>query len=162
MLTKRLIVLRGLPGSGKTHVRTHSFSQLFNAHDNKLDTGYIICSADDFFTKDGEYHFDPLLLPEAHKACFMKFVEAVNAETPHILIDNTNIHAAEYAPYMTYAQAFDYTTEIVTVWASVETAMKRQTHEVPLNIMLRMYSDLVNENVPSWYNHTILLKEDSR
>lgn len=53
-----LILLRGLPGSGKT-----TFSRTFK--------DARVFAADDFFYKRGEgkYAFDPTLLGEAHLAC---------------------------------------------------------------------------------------------
>jgi len=151
-MSKHLTVLRGLPGSGKTHILA-SLSYLYCVYG---DEAAVICSADHFFMRDGEYGFDPSLLPIAHKTCFLKFVEAVDAGKQHIIIDNTNINAAEFAPYMTYAQAFDYETELVTVWVPLEVAMKRQTHGVPDQVMFKMYTDLINAQVPPWYNQRII------
>jgi hypothetical protein len=64
----RLILIRGLPGSGKT---TKAMGY--------VNDGYMHFEADDFFTKDGEYRFDANLLPAAHEWCLNKAREALRS-----------------------------------------------------------------------------------
>jgi predicted kinase len=148
---KQLIVMRGLPGSGKSFVA--------DAFRNKA--GCAVFSTDDFFMVNGHYRFDPTQLTQAHQTTFRKFVEAVNKEVEVIVIDNTNIHASEFAPYMTYAAAYGYETRLVSVWCPLQTAMDRQSHGVPAEVMIRMNRDLDrNDSIPPWYDHQVILNHE--
>jgi hypothetical protein len=149
----RVTVLRGLPGSGKSHVAGR---REFVACGNDRPEQAVICSADDFFQEGPDYHFDPSKLTDAHRTCFRKFVDAVNDSVPYIIVDNTNIHAAEFSPYVIYAEAYGYEVEVITVWVPLEKAMARQVHKVPDSVMTRMYADLLNESVPPYFNHTVI------
>lgn len=60
-----VFLIRGLPGSGKTTYANHVLK------------AEVICEADDYFTRNGVYKFNPEQLTDAHNACFNKFVEAV-------------------------------------------------------------------------------------
>lgn len=56
--TVTLMIVRGLPGSGKT-----TFAKTFTDH---------VFSADDYFMRKGEYKFDPVDLPRAHAGCMFQ------------------------------------------------------------------------------------------
>ena len=61
-LTKGTVVLvRGLPGSGKSH--------LAEALRKLTDAEMSVCSADDYFMEGDVYNFDPSKLTEAHLEC---------------------------------------------------------------------------------------------
>jgi hypothetical protein len=85
----RIYILRGISGSGKSTeaMRLALFKKEF------------ICSADDYFMKDGVYQFDPALLSYVHNQCLQKYISLVFAETPTIVVDNTNTTWAEMKPY---------------------------------------------------------------
>jgi uridine kinase len=69
-MQKFIMLVRGLPGSGKT-----SLSEMITFLMRKP----VLCAADDYFLdEDGHYAFNPKLLPEAHKACQVKAAVAVN------------------------------------------------------------------------------------
>lgn len=60
-----LVVIRGLPGSGKS-----TFAKTL---------GYYHFEADQYFTDlNDEYHFDPAKLKEAHEWCQNSVFEALN------------------------------------------------------------------------------------
>ena len=50
-----LVLLRGLPGSGKSYLGHYIWTSVFEA--------------DKYFEQDGEYKFDPSKLKEAHQWC---------------------------------------------------------------------------------------------
>jgi len=151
---KAVAVLRGLPGSGKSHAA----AEMERIYGPQISYDSVICSTDDFFEVDGEYRFDPTQLTEAHRTCFRKFVDAVNQERALIIVDNTNIHAAEFAPYVTYAAAYGYEVKLITVWCALEKAMARNIHKVPFEVILKMYSTLLkNESVPPFFTHEVIL-----
>jgi len=64
----RLVLIRGLPGSGKT---TKAMGY--------VNDGYKHLEADQFFTVDGQYRFDARQLPEAHAWCLDQAREALKA-----------------------------------------------------------------------------------
>ena len=57
---RTLLLIRGLPGSGKTTL-AHKLAD--------LQTGSICVAADDFFMEDDEYKFDSAKLQEVHERC---------------------------------------------------------------------------------------------
>lgn len=103
-MDKVLIILRGLPGSGKS-----SFAKL-------MWSTNVICEADDFFyDEDGNYIFDASKLGQAHKECQEK-VETLmqdNKNNSHfskeIVVSNTSITNKELKPYLDLASKYDYT-----------------------------------------------------
>ncbi len=160
---KIALVLRGIPGSGKSTIAGKQCRK-----ENYYENGYegpdtvTVCSSDDFFQGvphlEG-YHFDAKLLPMAHRTCFRKFVEAVQKGVPLVIVDNTNITTVEYAPYMVFADAYGYVARLLTVWVPLEVGIKRNVHRVPEKTVLGMYRSLVNEQVPPWFDHEVILGE---
>ena len=103
-MDKVLILLRGLPGSGKS-----SFANLIWA-------SQVICEADQFFyDKEGNYNFDVTKLGQAHKACqekvetFMKDNQNNHQFYPEIVVSNTSTTEKELQPYLDLALKYGYT-----------------------------------------------------
>lgn len=149
-----VFVLRGLPGSGKTFVAALTVARC-------VLTGRPaeVVSADHFLTDAaGNYRFDPSRLPDAHAACLHRFVTAVTACPPTtvVIVDNTNLTAAEYAPYTAVGAAFGRPTFLVTVDVSPVAAFARQTHGVPQETFGRMVARQRGEMVPSFVRHVVV------
>lgn len=89
-LKSRVIVLRGLPGSGKSYLANNCSEKAVAA----------ICSADDYFTKSGIYEFKQEALPDAHLQCFETFLQALVDGKEVVIVDNTNSMAWEYRNYL--------------------------------------------------------------
>lgn len=104
--TRHLLLIRGLPGSGKT--------TLANALKGHLKVPLCVCAADDYFTDSkGEYHFDPLLLINAHSWCRDRVREAMRRNA-YVIVHNTFVQIWEMKPYMDMADEFGYSvSEIV-------------------------------------------------
>lgn len=120
---KRLTILRGLPGSGKS-----TFAKA-------LANGAPVFSTDDYFMFDGKYHFQPSMLGEYHGKNQRRTEDALRSGIPHVLVDNTNTQAWEAREYVKAAILHGYEVVFVesqTSWAKdpVECA-KRCTHGVP-------------------------------
>ncbi|NXJ62917.1 N4BP2 protein, partial [Rostratula benghalensis] len=94
-----LVLLRGVPGSGKSYLARTLLED---------NPGGIILSTDDYFYKNGQYHYDPDCLGEAHDWNRKRAKEAFETSISPIIIDNTNIQAWEMKPYVTLAQQFKY------------------------------------------------------
>ncbi|EDL37755.1 Bcl3 binding protein [Mus musculus] len=100
-----LVLLRGLPGSGK------SFLARTLQEDNP---GGVILSTDDYFYINGQYQFDVKYLGEAHEwnqnrgesGCAAK--EAFEKKVSPVIIDNTNLQAWEMKPYVALSQKHKY------------------------------------------------------
>jgi predicted kinase len=138
----KVVILRGLSGSGKSYYIRHNLPDAY------------VCSADFFFMREGEYHFNPSFLPHAHAACMGSFIEALREERPLVAVDNTNVTLIEIAPYISVAQAFGYQVEIVCVDAlkkfSVKDLSERNVHGVPYQAICSMESRWENNFPPFW------------
>jgi predicted kinase len=103
---KKLLILRGLPGSGK--------SRFIDMLVGDLKTK-VVCSADDYFMKDGKYCFDAAGLGEAHKQCREKAERAMDNYADLVVIDNTCTRRWEMEPYFGLAERYGYEVTEVTV-----------------------------------------------
>lgn len=97
----------------------------------------VIVSADDFFVHptSGKYEFNVTKLNQAHVAAQCKFVEALAANTPRVIVDNTSSQAWEYQLYTTLAKTFGYEVTIVEIECANDLVMRifkqRGQHAVP-------------------------------
>lgn len=99
-----LIIVRGLPGSGKS-----TFARQLEA------AGYIRCEADEFMVDaDGNYAFDPARLPSCHAACQKKARLAL-FQGRNVVVANTFTRRWEIAPYSDLAQEFGVPLTVITV-----------------------------------------------
>jgi NEDD4-binding protein 2 len=102
-MSKVLIILRGLPGSGKSTFANYMFSN-------------NIFEADKYFyDEDGNYNFDATKLHAAHKWCQLQVEHAMedNLESngqycSEIVVSNTSTTEKELEPYLKLAQKYDY------------------------------------------------------
>jgi adenylate kinase family enzyme len=98
-MPKKLIIMRGPSGSGKSEV-AKNFAKLYEAP---------ICSSDHYFTDvDGKYNFDMNKLKNAHDYCKQVVEEYMNMDKPVIIIDNTNIRFKEMKHYILLAYHYGY------------------------------------------------------
>lgn len=127
-MRRELIILRGLPGSGKSH--------------RAREIGGTVCSADDFFMEGGVYKFDPSKLGEAHAQCQAKAIQAMAGQKSPVVIDNTNSRRWEFSVYSELASAFGYNVKIRTVGGrsmeEVKAYAARGKHGVPEEVLLKM------------------------
>jgi predicted kinase len=142
---KRVIVLQGVSGSGKSHYARKLLQEY--ANDNPR-----IISTDDFFNIDtarsrDDYKFDPSKLGEAHAWCFCEYILALQGTADDfIIVDNTNASAEELSPYMLAASAFGAKAFIVRVDCDLEVAARRNVHNVPTNAISRQAERIRQSN----------------
>lgn len=122
----KLILMRGLPGSGKsTAAQTVEGAQIY--------------STDDFWS-DGA--FDAAKLTVAHDWNRRRVAEAMRHGAKVVIVDNTNILIEHMEPYGKLAKRYGYAVKVWTVGAfdrrSIETYYNRQLHKCPLGTMERM------------------------
>ena len=140
---KNVIILQGLPGAGKSY--------FVNSFKEKT----IVCSADDYFYKSGKYIFEPSKLSEAHRACFRKFIDAIQYNGT-VIVDNTNTTAIEIAPYVLGGEAYGCTVEIIRILCDPEKAFARNIHNVPEHAIYAMNDRIMKFNCPPWWKVTTI------
>nr|XP_030141274.3 NEDD4-binding protein 2-like 1 [Taeniopygia guttata] len=130
---RRLVLLRGLPGAGKSTLAR----QLKRDHPSA-----VVLSTDDFFVENGVYIFEPDFLEDAHKWNQKRARKAMKNGKSPVIIDNTNIHAWEMKPYVMMAHENRYEVtfqEPDTPWKfNVQELTRRNTHHVPREKIQRM------------------------
>tara|TARA_R100000664_G_C2743405_1_gene131599 strand:+ start:755 stop:1219 length:465 start_codon:yes stop_codon:yes gene_type:complete len=133
---KKLIIMRGLPGSGKTHYLNEKYGW------QVWDFGAAVCSADDFFyNEDGEYNFVRWKIGQAHEACKTKAFNAMRLGFPKVCISNTNVCRWEYELYVRMGRHFGYEVEIVNLFdagLTDEELAERNVHGVPVEAIAAM------------------------
>lgn len=104
-----LILLRGVPGSGKT---TLGNIILFSNQSNIQD----VLSADNFFINEKrEYIFDSTKLKEAHNDCQVKCAERMRNQFSKIVVANTFTQEWEMEPYFIMAERYNYRIHTIIV-----------------------------------------------
>lgn len=124
-----LILLRGLPGSGKT---TLSNIILEWPTIDKPDT----ISADDYFMDDdGNYNFNPSKLKEAHNHCEIRCANKMKLELSRIVVANTFTQEWEMEKYYEMAERYNYRVHSVIV---ENRHMGENVHGVPESKLIQM------------------------
>jgi len=131
---KQVIILRGLPGSGKSTFAKNLKVDFSNVYRTE------IVSADDFFTiaLTGEFKFDPTRIGDAHADCFRRYLQLLQTKIDRVIVDNTNTTRLEISPYVLAAEAFGYSHLIKYFPCSIEEASERNIHNVPIETIARM------------------------
>lgn len=139
---KVLVLLRGLPGSGKSHLAKTITDVTLGPGDNS----HHILSADDYFNQAGRYLYDSKRVSDAHEWNQHRAFQAMSRGLSPVLIDNTNIKMWEMKPYAMMATDYGYLIEILepdTCWAFNDKELaKKNIHGVPKSTIkekLEMY-----------------------
>jgi len=137
-MNKELIILSGLPGSGKSHYAN-------------LVSSSTVFSTDNFFMRGREeYKYDPSLEGKAHAETFRDFLEHLEAgiDGP-IVIDNTNLSTWEISPYVLAGSAYGFSAIVVRILCDPEEAFARQVHDVPREVFDQMVENFANLEYPA-------------
>lgn len=120
-----LLLLRGLPGAGKTTLA--------------CSLGGVVFSADDFFYQPSpagwQYQFDAALIKQAHNQCMRNTEIALRWNMPLIIVANTFAQAWELQPYLAMAQRYGATCHSLIV---ENRHQGRSVHDVPDDVMAIM------------------------
>ncbi|XP_037082444.1 2',3'-cyclic-nucleotide 3'-phosphodiesterase-like [Pollicipes pollicipes] len=143
--SKVLFVMKGLPGSGKSHLAKRILQRYPDA---------VLCSADDFFMKDGRYEFERDQLPAAHEACQRRAERACCEQRAHLVVDNTNVRDWEWRPYARLALRHQYVLLLVepdTPWRRDPARLvQMNSHAVPEEDIRRKLKSL-QISIPLYY-----------
>jgi len=116
-----LVIVRGLPGSGKTTLA------------KKLGIKFHY-EADDFFISNGVYKFDPVKISSAHELCQRRAFEALK-RNHDVVVSNTFTQRWEIEPYLKMAKTTGAIVQEITCkgdWKSVHNVPKSAIEKMKL------------------------------
>jgi predicted kinase len=116
---KRLILVRGISGSGKS---TFCMSVWHSETSAWFEADHY------FYNEDGEYNFDASKLNEAHTACQDGVRKAMTQEQEIIYVSNTFTTEEELEPYFEMAKEYDYNVTSLIIENRNNT---KSVHDVP-------------------------------
>lgn len=136
---KKLIILRGLPGSGKSTI-TAELVRIAT----ELKISHVVVCCDDFFMVGDSYVFDQSKLKQVHDDCLIKAQQAMDSGVQLIIVDNTNVCYEELCPYVQYGLYKDY---IITFQEpanehsrNIPILLQRNIHGVPAETYASMWA----------------------
>lgn len=145
---KMVVLLRGLPGCGKSSFAEQLVERAANSYMES-----VVCSTDDYFINEqGDYHFEPRDLSTNHAKCYAKYQRHLMASPGQldfvklIIVDNTNIRRDEMERYTSAVyHMYDcrYHSFRFKCRSEEEAATQclRSTHCVPLSVVLGRYEE---------------------
>lgn len=140
----KVIILRGLPGAGKT---------TWVAQNAPKDA--VVCSADHWFQKDGQYVFNREQLGDAHRECQVRFEAALANKAETVIVDNTNLVNRDMVFYVEMALIHKYDVEIRTIKVDPTTSLTRNIHNVPADTIARMQANFMKPLRYDWLKYEV-------
>lgn len=142
-MTKEIILVRGLPGAGKTTYARQIRSEMPEA------TMHV--EADMWFETSTGYEFERTNLTIAHQWCVAQTENAVRKNVIPV-VANTFTLRSECAPYYTIADKYDIPVKLVTVTGEFD-----NIHGTPEEIIAMMKERFVpDSDVQETFKHTDL------
>jgi predicted kinase len=151
-----VILMRGLPGSGKS-------SWIREQLDVLGDASSCVCSADDHHIIEGISAFKQENAAEAHRKCKRQYLDAMLQpknglpceRLDFLIVDNTNTTAWELAFFVDLASLFVVECKIVRMERDLRWCLAHNTHDVPIKTMQHMAWNLANEKLPPWWKEEV-------
>jgi tRNA uridine 5-carbamoylmethylation protein Kti12 len=144
---KFCIIMRGIPGSGKSTTARFVASSVapyaFRDKNRTLvfgDHQAVIHSTDEQFTSDdGVYIFDGNKIALYHNYNYRNFVESIELGIKCVIVDNTNTTAWEYEKYEKFARKAGYIVSVMKMPVpTIEESMSRNTHGLSRDVIEKM------------------------
>lgn len=154
-----LVLMRGIPGSGKTTV-----ARQLCEHIDSLCLDVLYLSADDYWrVHHGDaslYYFDPEIHTRAHDACLGRFLLGEFDSPDVAIVDNTNTRLWECSPYLMLARSRGRKAVSLRMATDVETCIEREQHGVGPERVRKMHERF--EDMPSYLAEEFLITDDLR
>lgn len=168
---KKCLIMRGLPGSGKTTWIKNFFNTIklgewisdLAGHRDFPEKQMVVVSADDYFMVNDKYLFRPEVLKLAHKQCMERFMKACAEEKELVIVDNTNSSVWEMSPYVAVADVFDYEVTIMQMITSITTCVARRANsdkDVPPHLIGAMQERMARELIPLHWNRKLIRENE--
>lgn len=119
MLNPELVLVRGLPGSGKSTIARNM-------------EGYIHIEADMYFVKKNGYQYDPSKVKEAHAWCQKRTKDALSIKR-NVVVSNTFTRIFEMEPYFEMAKKYGANIRVIEAKGNY-----KNIHNVPEQIIALM------------------------
>lgn len=131
---KILFLIAGVSGSGKT-----TLAKLLATHEDD-----VVLAADDYFSKNGSYQFDPAEIQEAHNWCIKCVESAMKISDGRIFVTNTFTREIHTNPYRDLAAKYGYQVFDLVV---LNTHGSNDVHGVSHETKVRQSEELIGRQV---------------
>jgi predicted kinase len=132
---KNILILQGLPASGKTTLR-------------KMLTATDYVSKDEIRKINDFMHGDPTDEQRTHRMLVTQLIGAMIRNTPTIIIDNTNFREQSVMHYIEIARAYGYGYSIIFADTPLHECLRRNTarqNVVPEAFIVKLYGEAVKQ-----------------
>ena len=136
---KHLILMRGIPGSGKS-----TEAEILRG----LSSFSSIVSADFHMYADGQ-EWSASRLVECHGRCFQSGQTFMASECPLVIVDNTNTLVSEVQVYYDLAVRYGYHFMVYQIHVNPHTAHARCRHSLPFDVVVRYARRMWCERLPA-------------
>lgn len=106
-MNKTLIIMRGIPGCGK--------STLARAIKSTSKSCRVVNADDLLMNGDGVYEWTPQKMFEAHAMCHAAMETYMQSGVELIINDGTNSKKSDYEKYLVMAEQYGYTVHIMVI-----------------------------------------------
>ena len=137
MKTKKIKIIRGVPGTGK-----HSYVYYL---EDKLDRNFVICDWNKYFMKDNKYNFNGKEMDKAEAYSFETFINSVLLNVERIYIIGHFPKKWMYEKYIKVAKMNNYEVDITELDCNniqeLNHYNSRSIHEIPHHKSHRIYTE---------------------